>query len=795
MVRHKCARLMILQSKKSEVPRLVNEVIKIPLLPLRGMLLYPYMFAHLDVGRDRSIQAIHEAMSNSDKLLFLSMQKDPQTDEPEPEDIYEVGTVAIVKQRLQLPGGSIRILVEGLYRARMLRCSQTKPYMFAELVPLKETVEASAEELEALMRLVHNSFEELSRLDKKIPPEALAALDLDDEPQHFADMVAGALSLKLPDRQALLEEASINKRLELLLHLSRREKELLELERDISARVRQQMEKNQKEYYLREQIKAIQQELGDKDDRSSEVEELRHRIEESKLPPEILERVNRELDRLARMPSMVAEAMVVRNYIDWVLDLPWSKETTDRIDLQEAKAILEADHYGLEEAKERVLEYLASHKLKAGLKGPILCLVGPPGVGKTSLARSMARCLGRQFVRMSLGGIRDEAEIRGHRRTYIGAMPGRIIQLIKQAGSKNPLFLLDEIDKLGSDFRGDPSSALLEALDPEQNVHFSDHYIEAPFDLSHVMFITTANVQYDIPRPLLDRMEIISVSSYTEEEKLQIALQHLLPKQIKEHGLEEAGLFVSDNAMRSIIRQYTREAGVRELERKLAKICRRVGHDLVLGEIPPFKVTQGNIESYLGIPRFSYGKIDKEPQVGVVTGLAWTEVGGDLLQIEVQTLPGKGKMTITGQLGDIMKESAQAGFTYIRSIGQQLGIADNIEESTDFHIHVPEGAIPKDGPSAGTAMAAALASQLTGRQIASDLAMTGEVTLRGHVLAVGGIKEKILAAHRGGCRQVILPLENKKDMEDIPSNIRKKLKLHFVKSMQEVLDLALLPMH
>ncbi|MCL1873971.1 MAG: endopeptidase La [Clostridiales bacterium] len=786
---------MILQSKKSEVPRLVNEVIKIPLLPLRGMLLYPYMFAHLDVGRDRSIQAIHEAMSNSDKLLFLSMQKDPQTDEPEPEDIYEVGTVAIVKQRLQLPGGSIRILVEGLYRARMLRCSQTKPYMFAELVPLKETVEASAEELEALMRLVHNSFEELSRLDKKIPPEALAALDLDDEPQHFADMVAGALSLKLPDRQALLEEASINKRLELLLHLSRREKELLELERDISARVRQQMEKNQKEYYLREQIKAIQQELGDKDDRSSEVEELRHRIEESKLPPEILERVNRELDRLARMPSMVAEAMVVRNYIDWVLDLPWSKETTDRIDLQEAKAILEADHYGLEEAKERVLEYLASHKLKAGLKGPILCLVGPPGVGKTSLARSMARCLGRQFVRMSLGGIRDEAEIRGHRRTYIGAMPGRIIQLIKQAGSKNPLFLLDEIDKLGSDFRGDPSSALLEALDPEQNVHFSDHYIEAPFDLSHVMFITTANVQYDIPRPLLDRMEIISVSSYTEEEKLQIALQHLLPKQIKEHGLEEAGLFVSDNAMRSIIRQYTREAGVRELERKLAKICRRVGHDLVLGEIPPFKVTQGNIESYLGIPRFSYGKIDKEPQVGVVTGLAWTEVGGDLLQIEVQTLPGKGKMTITGQLGDIMKESAQAGFTYIRSIGQQLGIADNIEESTDFHIHVPEGAIPKDGPSAGTAMAAALASQLTGRQIASDLAMTGEVTLRGHVLAVGGIKEKILAAHRGGCRQVILPLENKKDMEDIPSNIRKKLKLHFVKSMQEVLDLALLPMH
>ena len=777
------------------MPKLVNEVIKIPLLPLRGMLLYPYMFAHLDVGRDRSIQAIHEAMSNSDKLLFLSMQKDPQTDEPEPEDIYDVGTVAIVKQRLQLPGGSIRILVEGLYRARMLGCSQTKPYMVAELMPLQETVEASTEELEALMRLVHSSFEDLSHLDKKIPPEALAALDLSDEPQHFADMVAGALSLKLPDRQALLEEASINNRLELLLHLSRREKELLELERDISARVRQQMEKNQKEYYLREQIKAIQQELGDKDDRSSEVEELRHRIEESKLPPEILERVNRELDRLARMPSMVAEAMVVRNYIDWVLDLPWSKETIDRIDLQEAKAILEADHYGLEEAKERVLEYLASHKLKAGLKGPILCLVGPPGVGKTSLARSMARCLGRQFVRMSLGGIRDEAEIRGHRRTYIGAMPGRIIQLIKQAGSKNPLFLLDEIDKLGSDFRGDPSSALLEALDPEQNINFSDHYIEAPFDLSHVMFITTANVQYDIPRPLLDRMEIIPVSSYTEEEKLQIALQHLLPKQIKEHGLEEAGLFVSDNAMRSLIRQYTREAGVRELERKLAKICRRVGHDLVLGEAPPFKVTQGNIENYLGIPRYSYGKIDKEPQVGVVTGLAWTEVGGDLLQIEVQTLPGKGKMTITGQLGDVMKESAQAGFTYIRSIGQQLGIADNIEESTDFHIHVPEGAIPKDGPSAGIAMAAALASQLTGRQIASDLAMTGEVTLRGHVLAVGGIKEKILAAHRGGCRQVILPLENKKDMEDIPSNIRKKLKLHFVKSMQDVLDLALLPMH
>jgi len=768
----------------------------LPMLPLRGMLVFPYMLIHLDIGRERSINAIEEAMGDKDDgNVFLVMQKDPQTDDPDEDDIYTMGVVAQVRQLLKLPGGTIRILVEGLYRAEIVKYIQQEPFIMAEVLSQDESVSISDLEVEALMRTLEASFEEYAKASKKIPPEALVAIANEENPARFADVVAAYLNLKLDDRQAVLEQYHVDKRLELLINTLDKETEIMELERKIATRVRQQMEKSQKEYYLREQIKAIQKELGEKDDRANEVEGLREKLKKARLPKEAQEKINREIERLEQMPPMVAEAVVVRNYIDWVLDLPWNKKTKDNLDIKAAEAILEADHYGLEKPKERILEYLASRQLTKNAKGPILCLVGPPGVGKTSLARSVARAVGRNFVRMSLGGVRDEAEIRGHRRTYIGAMPGRIIQNIKQAGSNNPLFLLDEIDKLSSDFRGDPSSALLEALDPEQNSTFVDHYIEVPFDLSKVIFFTTANVQHDIPRPLLDRMEVIYINSYTEEEKLQIALRHLVPKQIKEHGIKKKQLTISENAIRSIIRQYTREAGVRELERKIAKICRRVGRDIVAGVGLTFKVTEANIEDYLGIPRYHYGKKESIPQIGVATGLAWTEVGGDLLQIEVQTLPGKGKMTITGQLGNVMKESAQAGFTFIRSISDELGIPKNIEENTDFHIHVPEGAIPKDGPSAGITMATALASQLTNRPIRDDIAMTGEVTLRGRVLPVGGIKEKMLAAYRGGCLEIIMPAENEKDLEELPANVRKKLKFNFVDNMKQVLDIALLPTH
>ncbi|MEG1500586.1 MAG: endopeptidase La, partial [Clostridiales bacterium] len=670
---------------------------------------------------------------------------------------------------------------------------QYDPFIEAKIGMVDEYITVEDKDVEALMRILGNRFEDYAKISKKVPPEALIALTSIEEPERYADTLAGYISMKLQDKQEVLEEFCVNQRLNMLIDILGGEIDILELERRIAGRVRQQMEKSQKEYYLREQIKAIQKELGEKDDRQAEVEELQAKIKKARLPKDVLEKMNKELDRLEKMPPMVAEALVVRTYIEWVTDLPWHKQTKDNTDLKEAERILNEDHYGLEKPKERILEYLASRQLAKALKGPILCLVGPPGVGKTSLARSIAKSLGRNFVRMSLGGIRDEAEIRGHRRTYIGAMPGRIITSIKQSGTKNPLFLLDEIDKMNNDFHGDPASALLEALDPEQNNTFNDHYIDLPFDLSKVMFITTANVLYDIPRPLLDRMEIIQVSSYTEEEKFHIALKHLIPKQIKEHGLNNKQLQISDNALRGIIRNYTREAGVRELERKIGKICRRVVKNLVTGVEPPFVISESNLREYLGISHYTFGKSNKEPQIGLVTGLAWTEVGGDLLEIEVQTLPGKGKMTITGQLGDVMKESAQAGFTYIRSIAAELGIDDNIEEKLDFHIHVPEGGIPKDGPSAGITMATALASQLTGRSVRPDLAMTGEITIRGRVLPVGGIKEKLLAAYRGGCTTIIMPWENEKDLEELPENVKSKLEFHFVKAMKEVLELALLP--
>jgi len=769
---------------------ILAEYTEIPLLPLRGVLVFPYMVVHLDVGREKSISAIDDAMLKG-KEIFLAMQKEAQTDEPSQEDIFQFGTVAEIKQLLKLPGGTIRVLVEGLYRAKVEGFVQDEPYIKVHLKKEPDQFDPQDPEVEALMRNLNSLFEQYVKVSKKIPPETVVSVVTLEEPGRLADVVASHLSLKLSERQAILEAVSVKKRLDLLCAILAKEMEILELERKISLRVRKQMEKTQKEYYLREQMKAIQKELGEKDERSAEVEELREKIKKAKLPKEIHQRAMRELERLEKMPPMVAEAMVVRNYIDWILDLPWSRETRDRLDLDLAEEILNEDHYGLKKVKERIIEYLAIRQLSKNMKGPILCFVGPPGVGKTSLAKSIARCLQRKFVRMSLGGVRDEAEIRGHRRTYVGAMPGRIIQNIKVAGSRNPVFLLDEIDKTSSDFRGDPSSALLEVLDPEQNNTFSDHYIEAPFDLSKAMFITTANVQYNIPRPLLDRMEIIQISGYTEEEKLHIATRHLLPKQLQEHGLTPEQLVISENAIRAIIREYTREAGVRGLERTVGTICRKVAREVVGGKVQHVRVSSQNLAHYLGMAKYRFGLVGKENQIGVATGLAWTEVGGDVLTIEAQALAGKGRLTLTGQLGDVMKESAQAAMTYVRSIAHRLGVAEDFNENTDIHVHVPEGAIPKDGPSAGVTLATAMISELSRCPVRREVAMTGEITLRGRVLPVGGIKEKVLAAHRAGSQIIVLPAENRKDLEEIPANVQKKLEFVFVETMADVLPAVL----
>ncbi|MBP2000421.1 ATP-dependent Lon protease [Paenibacillus shirakamiensis] len=762
---------------------------RFPLLPLRGLLVYPSMVLHLDVGRDKSVKALEKAMVD-DNLILLCSQSEVNIEEPTQEDIFRIGTVAKVRQMLKLPNGTIRVLVEGTERAEIIEYLDNEEYyeVLAKELPEEESTDP---EVDALMRTVLTQFEHYINLSKKVTPETLAAVSDIEEPGRLADVITSHLSLKIKDKQEILETVDVRARLEKLLDILNNEREVLELERKISQRVKKQMEKTQKEYYLREQMKAIQKELGEKEGRAGEIEELRGQLEDKQLPEKIHEKVSKEIDRLEKMPSSSAEGGVIRNYVDWLLSLPWSASTEDDLDLDKAEQVLNEDHYGLEKPKERVLEYLAVQQLVKKLKGPILCLVGPPGVGKTSLARSIARSLGRQFVRISLGGVRDEAEIRGHRRTYVGAMPGRIIQGMKTAGTLNPVFLLDEIDKMASDFRGDPSAALLEVLDPEQNNTFSDHFVELPFDLSNVMFVTTANAVHNIPRPLLDRMEMLFIPGYTELEKLQIATRYLLPKQQREHGLRAEQLVVGEEALLRTIREYTRESGVRNLEQQVASLARKAAKRIVSDKIESIVIEAGDIQDYLGPSKFRYGVAELEDQIGTVTGLAWTEVGGETLVIEVTVVPGSGKLILTGKLGDVMKESAQAAFSYTRSKAGELGIASDFHEKNDIHIHIPEGAIPKDGPSAGITIATALISALTNRYVSKDIAMTGEITLRGRVLPIGGLKEKSLAAHRAGYKKVLLPKDNERDLGDIPESIRNELEFVPVSHMDQVLQHAL----
>ncbi|GEN32995.1 endopeptidase La [Aneurinibacillus danicus] len=763
---------------------------QIPLLPLRGLLVFPGMVLHLDVGRAKSVKALEKAMVD-DNLILLSTQEEVHIEEPEKEQIFTIGTVAKVKQMLKLPNGTIRVLIEGVSRAKIEDYLQEDEYFEAQISYLDEDQERSPE-IEALMRTVLANFEQYINLSKKIIPETFASVSDITEPGRLADIITSHLPLKIRDKQDILETIDVKARLEKLLGILNNEREVLELERKIGQRVKKQMEKTQKEYYLREQMKAIQKELGDKEGRAGEVEDLRKKLAEANPPANIVEKVERELERLEKTPPTSAEGNVIRTYIDWLIALPWTKRTEDNLDLHHAERVLDEDHFGLEKAKERVLEYLAVQKLVNKLKGPILCLVGPPGVGKTSLAQSVARALNRKFVRISLGGVRDEAEIRGHRRTYVGAMPGRIIQGMKTAGTVNPVFLLDEIDKMSMDFRGDPGAALLEVLDPNQNDTFSDHYIEEPYDLSSVMFITTANAVHTIPRPLLDRMEMLYIPGYTEIEKLKICQDYLLPKQMKEHGLGRDRLQVQEEALLKVVRQYTREAGVRNLNRMMETICRKAARMIVAGTKKRVVVTVKTLEDMLGKPKFRYGMAEEEDQVGAVTGLAWTEAGGDTLTIEVSVVPGKGKLTLTGKLGDVMKESAQAAFSYIRSRSKELDIDPEFHEKFDIHIHVPEGAIPKDGPSAGITMATALVSALTGVPVSREVGMTGEITLRGRVLPIGGLKEKALAAHRAGLTTVIMPKDNEKDIEDIPESVRRDMKFIPVEHLDQVLSVALM---
>ncbi len=762
---------------------------RLALLPLRGLLVYPTMVLHLDVGRKKSVQALEKAMVE-DHEIFLTTQREISTDEPEEKDIYTIGTLAKVNQMLKLPNGTIRVLVEGLQRGTIENYIDSEEYTEVEVELIDERQEATVEE-QALMRNVLDQFEQYIKLSKKISQETFASVADIIEPGRLADITSSHLPLKIVQKQQILETFSVEDRLKQILTILSNEKEVLGLEKKIGQRVKKSMEKTQKEYYLREQMKAIQKELGDREGKEGEIEELTEKITEALMPETVAEKAFKELKRYEKMPASSAESSVIRNYIEWLTQIPWHEETEDLLDIHRSEKILDEDHYGLEKVKERVLEYLAVQQLTNELKGPILCLAGPPGVGKTSLARSIARSLDRNFVRMSLGGVRDEAEIRGHRRTYVGSMPGRIIQGMKKASTINPVFLLDEIDKMANDFRGDPSSALLEVLDPEQNNTFSDHFIEEPYDLSKVMFVTTANNIGGIPAPLRDRMEIIHIPGYTELEKLQIAQTYLLPKQVKDHGLTKGNLQVKEEAILKVVRYYTREAGVRNLERQMATICRKAAKMIVSNERKKVIVTEKTIENMLGQPKFSYGKAESEDQIGAATGLAYTTAGGDTLSIEVSLSPGKGKLTLTGKLGDVMKESAQAAFSYIRSKSEELNIDPTFNEHNDIHIHVPEGATPKDGPSAGITMATALISALTNRAVRREVGMTGEITLRGRVLPIGGLKEKSMSAHRAGLTHIIMPKENEKDLEDIPESVRKDLTFIPVSHLDEVLKHAL----
>ncbi|HEY8422985.1 MAG TPA: endopeptidase La [Thermoclostridium sp.] len=768
-----------------------QQLLTIPLLPLRGIVVFPHMILHFDVGRAKSIKALEEAMMK-DQRIFLAAQKDPALDEPGNKDIYTIGTISKIKQLLRLPGDTIRVLVEGLERAKIVDFVSNDPYYEVNVRecpnPKHQTKDS---ETEALVRQVISYFEQYAKLTNRISPDTTFTLSTMEDYARLSDVIAANLVIKLEEKQRILNELSPKRRMEKLLKILVNEIEILEVEKNINKKVRQQIDKSQREYYLREQLKAIQNELGEGGQQEDEIEEYREKIKKLGLPQDAESKALKEVDRLSKMHPSSAESGVIRTYLDWIVELPWNNKTEENLNLSDAERILDEDHYGLTKVKERIVEYLAIRKLKNSLQGPIICLAGPPGVGKTSIVRSIAKALNRNYVRMSLGGVRDEAEIRGHRRTYIGAMPGRIIKAIRQAGSKNPLILLDEIDKMSNDFRGDPAAALLEVLDAEQNKEFHDHYLDMPFDLSDVMFITTANYKDAIPRPLLDRMEVIDISGYVDEEKIQIAKRHLIPKQIKNHGLKPSEIRFDEGAIRDIINYYTREAGVRNLERQISTVCRKVAKMIVSGQKKSVRITENNLDKFLGRKIFLFDKANEKDEVGIARGLAWTPVGGDTLCIEVNLMPGDGALELTGQLGDVMKESARIARSYVRSIAEMIGIDKDFHKKYDMHIHVPEGAIPKDGPSAGITLATAMISALTNIPVRRNVAMTGEITLRGRVLPIGGLKEKVLAAYRAGIDTILYPRENEKDIEEIPRNVVEKLKMVSVSSMDQVMKNAL----
>ena len=771
------------------------KAVRIPLMALRGLMIFPHMVLHFDVGRPRSIAALEAAMLENQRI-FLVAQHDAEVEEPGVEDICRVGTIATIKQVFNLPGDSLRVLVEGQQRAVFKSAVQEDPYWIADVLPIRDEAAEDDPTVQALMRTTHDFFDEYAKASMRVSPETLRSVKEVDAPDQLADVIAANVLTRLEDRQAILEEVSVAARLETLCGILVRETELAGIEKQVQGRIRKQLEKNQKDYYLREQIRAIQEELGD--DNSSQNDELRERMRKTPLSDEAREKVERELDRLSRMAPGTPEISVSQTYIEWILDLPWGAYTTDNLDLKRARRILDEEHYGMQQVKDRVIEYLAVRRMKqmntqeGSLKGPILCFVGPPGVGKTSIVKCIAKAVGRKFVQMSLGGVRDEAEIRGHRRTYIGAIPGRIIAGMKQSGTMNPVFLFDEIDKMSNDFRGDPASAMLEVLDGEQNGAFRDHYLELPFDLSQVMFITTANSVETIPGPLLDRMEIIEVPSYTEEEKLQIAKKHLLHRQVTEHGLTKGSVRIGDAAMKMIIEGYTREAGVRTLTRTIARVVRKAAVDMLENDLEQVTVSREKVQKYLGAQRYLRDLPEKKPCVGVVNGLAYTTVGGETLQVECTVMTGSGNLSLTGQLGDVMKESARAALSWVRAHAAEYELQPDFHKNIDIHIHVPEGAVPKDGPSAGVTMATALVSALTERPVRQDVAMTGEITLRGRVLPIGGVKEKMLAAYRAGIKTLLLPMENKKDLEEIPERVRNTFSVHFMENIEDVLKIALL---